>query len=133
MNSKLQFMKKAFLWTAIFSAIVIAVVGIVRALTGAPLVEETLGQEIAKYVVMWVWVTVILECFTYTLGQVAYHWQDENKEKYGKRWFIEGIKDDFRYIKEQITWKKVFKTIGIYVLFFAALFAIFGLLELIFP
>ena len=55
------------------------------------------------------------------------------REKYGERWFIEGIKDDWAYIKETVTWKKVLKVIGIYIAFFAVCLLVFWLLELIVP
>ena len=73
------------------------------------------------------------ETLVYTIAQVAWHWKDDYKTKYGDKWFIEGIKEDFRYIKEVVTWKKVLKTIGIYILFFAVCLGIFYVLELLVP
>ena len=82
---------------------------------------------------MWVWVTAILETFMYTVGQVAYHWVDDYKTLYGDRWFVEGVKADFRYIREQVTWRKVLKYVLIYAGFFAACLLVFGVLELLVP
>lgn len=126
---KLKFMKRAFALTAILSAIAFVFIGIYSPIEAG----MSVFGHVLKTVFMWAFVTVILETFMYVLGQVAYHWKDDYKEKYGDRWFIEGIKDDFRYIKEQVTWKKVLKTIGIYVAFFAVCLLVFYVLECIVP
>ena len=82
---------------------------------------------------MWMWVTVILLCLVYTLGQVAYDWSHGYKEKYGKGWFLAGIREDIQWIRENVTWKGVLKVIGTYLLF-AAIFGVVILgLEAIFP
>lgn len=129
MSEKLAFMKKAFLWTAIVSAIAFVVIGIL-----APIEPGmSVFGHVLKTFFMWVWVTVILECLMYTAGQVVYDWKHNYKEKYGKGWFWKGIKEDLQYIKEQITWKKVFKTIGIYILFFAIFFLVIWGLEALVP
>ena len=129
MEERIKFMKRWFAWTAILSAIAFIIVGFL-----AP-VEAGMSQfgHWLKTFFGWCWVTAILETFVYTIAQVAWHWKDDYKTKYGKRWFIEGIKDDLRYIKEQVTWKKVLKTVGIYVAFFAACLVVFYLLELLVP
>ena len=126
---KIKFMKRWFAWTAILSAIVFVIVGFF-----AP-VEAGMSQfgHWFKTFFGWCWVTAILETFVYTIAQVAWHWKEDYKDKYGDKWFIEGIKEDFRYIKEQVTWKKVFKYIGIYVLFFVVCLGIFYVLELLVP
>lgn len=129
MDKKLKFMKRAFAWTAIVSAIAFVIVGILSPIEAG----MSVFGHVLKTIFMWVWVTAILETFMYTLGQFVYHWMDDYKEKYGSRWFIEGIKEDFRYIKEVVTWKKVFKVIGIYVLFFVVCLLIFGALEYLVP
>lgn len=126
---KLKFMKRWFAWTAILSAIAFVIVGIVSPIEPG----MSLFGHILKTFFGWCWVTAILETFTYTIGQVAYHWKDDYKDKYGDRWFVEGIKEDFRYIKEQVTWRKVLKTIIIYILFFAVCLGIFYVLELLVP
>ena len=126
---KYKFMKWAFILTAVLSAVVFAIVGIV-----SPIEQGmSIFGHILKTIFVWAFVTVILEVFTFSLGQIAYHWMDDYKDKYGKRWFIEGIKEDFRYIKEKVTWKKVLKVVGIYAVFFAVCLAVFYLLELIVP
>ena len=129
MDKKLKFMKWAFALTAIASMIVFVILG-----ATAP-VEAGMSPfgHILKTFFMWVWVTAILETFMYVLGQVAYNWIDDYKDKYGKGWFWKGIKDDFAYIKEQVTWKKVLKYVLIYVGFFAACLLIFGILEYLVP
>ena len=126
---KYKFMKWAFALTAIVSAIVFVFVGIYSPIEPG----MSVFGHVLKTIFGWAWVTAILETFTYTLGQIAYHWTKDYKDKYGKRWFIEGIKEDFRYIREVVTWKKVFKVIGIYVAFFAVCLGIFALLELLVP
>ena len=127
--NKYTFMKWAFALTAILSAIVFTIVGIVSPIEPG----MSVFGHVLKTIFVWAWVTAILETMMYTLGQIAYHWMDDYKDKYGKRWFIEGIKDDFRYIKEVVTWKKVLKTIGIYIAFFAVCLGVFALLELLVP
>lgn len=126
---KLKFMKRAFALTAILSAIAFVFIGIYSPIEAG----MSVFGHVLKTIFMWAFVTVILETFMYVLGQVAYHWKDDYKEKYGDRWFIEGIKDDFRYIKEVVTWKKVLKTIGIYVAFFAVCLLVFYVLECLVP
>lgn len=129
MEKKLNFMKWAFALTAIVSIIVFAVIG-----AKAP-VEAGMSMfgHWLKVFFGWVWVTIILETFAYTLGQFFYHWSKDYQDKYGKGWFIAGIKEDFAYIKEKVTWKKVLKTVGIYVGFFAVCLIIFAALEYLVP
>ena len=127
--NKYKFMKWAFILTAIASAIVFFIVGATAPIEAG---MSKFGHWLKTFF-MWVWVTAILETMMYTVGQIVYHWMDDYKDKYGKRWFIEGIKEDFRYIKEQFTWKKFFKYVGIYILFFAACLLIFGVIEYFVP
>ena len=124
---KYKFMKWAFALTAILSAMVFTFVGIFSPIEPG----MSVFGHVMKTIFVWAFVTVILEVFTFTLGQIAYHWTKDYKDKYGKRWFIEGIKDDWAYIKEQVTWKKVLKVIGIYIAFFAVVLGIFYILELL--
>lgn len=126
---KVKFMKRAFLLVAILCAIAFAIVGVVSPIEPG----MSVFGHVMKCIFVWAGVTVILETMMYTIGQIVYHWMDDYKDKYGKRWFVEGIKDDFRYLKEVVTWKKVLKTIGIYIVFFAVCLVVFALLELIFP
>lgn len=127
--NKYKFMKWAFGLTALASAIAFVFVGIYSPIEPG----MSIFGHVMKCIFGWLFVTVILETLMYSVGQIAYHWVDDYKDKYGKRWFIEGIKDDLRYIKEQVTWKKVLKTVGIYVAFFAACLVVFYLLELLVP
>ena len=125
MEDKLTFMKRAAIWTAVLSAIAFVFVGIF-----SPIEQDmTLFGHILKVIFGWAWVTVILETFVYTLGQVAYHWKDGYREKYGKQWFTKGLEEDLGYLKEQVTWKKVLK----YVLIYVAFFAVAGLLIWLIP
>ena len=129
MEDKLTFMKKWAVWTAVLSAIAFVFVGIFSPIEAG----MSLFGHILKVIFGWAWVTVILETFVYTIGQVAWHWKDDYRTKYGDKWFTEGIKEDFRYFKENVTWKKVLKTIGIYVLFFAVCLGIFAAIERLVP
>lgn len=122
-------MKRAAVWTAVLSAIAFAIVGIVSPIEPG----MSVFGHVLKTVFGWAWVTVILETIMFSAGQVAYHWIKDYKEQYGKRWFIEGIKSDWRWIKERLTWKKVLKYVLIFVGFFAACLGIFYVLELIVP
>lgn len=119
----------AFALTAIVSAIVFVFVGLKAPVEAG---MSPFGHWLKTFF-MWVWVTAILETLMYVVGQIAYHWKDDYKQKYGDRWFIEGIKEDVRYIKEQVTWKKVLKYVGIYVGFFAVCLVFFAALEYLVP
>lgn len=125
MDKKVKFMVKGAIWIAVITTIIVATLGI---LFGS-VIEGSLFAEIAKYAVGNLGIICILETFWYTLGQIAYHWSDDYKQKYGKGWFWKGIKEDWQYIKEQTTWKKVGKVLLYYVIFFA----IFGLIIWILP
>ena len=122
-------MKWAFALTAIASAIVFAIIGATAPVEAG---MSPFGHWL-KVFFGWVWVTAILETFMYVLGQVAYHWKDDYKAKYGDRWFVEGIKEDFRYIRDNVTWKKALRTAGIYAAFFAVCLVIFAALEYLVP
>lgn len=124
---KLKFMTWAFAGTAILCAIAFVLVGIF-----APIEPGmTLFGHIMKCFVGWAAVTVILETMMYTLGQIAFHWADDYKDKYGKGWFWKGLKADWEYIKEKITMRKVLKVILIYVAFFASCLVLFWLADLL--
>lgn len=129
MDKKIKFMFRAAVLTAVASAIVFVFIGI-----KAP-VEAGMSMfgHWLKTFFGWCWVTAILETFVYVLGQVAYHWVDDYKQLYGNRWFIEGVKADFKYIREQVTWKKILKYVLIYVGFFAVCLGIFAAIECLVP
>jgi hypothetical protein len=129
MDKKIKFMCRAAVLTAVASAIVFVFIGIKAPVEAG---MSPFGHWL-KVFFGWVWVTAILETFMYVLGQVAYHWMDDYKQLYGDRWFVEGIKADFKYIKEKVTWKKVLKYVGIYVAFFAVCLVIFAALEYLVP
>lgn len=129
MVDKFTFMKRAAIGTAVVSAIAFVLVGIFCPIEPG----MSLFGHIMKCIFGWAWVTAILETFMYTLGQIAYHWTKDYKDKYGEHWFKEGIKEDFQYIKENVTWKKTLKVLGIFVAFFLACGLIFFLLELLVP
>lgn len=129
MDKKIKFMAWAFALAAIVSAIVFVIVGLKAPVEAG---MSPFGHWLKTFF-MWVWVTAILETLMYVAGQIAYHWMDDYKEKYGKKWFTEGIKEDFAYIKEQVTWKKVLKTVGIYIGFFVICLVVFAALEYLVP
>lgn len=129
MDKKIKFMFWAAVVTAALSAIAFVILG-----STAPVeAGMSLFGHWLKTFFMYCWVTVIVETFVYVLGQVAYHWVDDYKDLYGKNWFIEGIKDDWRSFKAKVTWKKVLKYVLIYVGFFAGCFVIVGVLEYFVP
>ena len=126
---KLKFMKWAFIGTAILSAIAFVLVGIFAPIEAG----MSLFGHIMKCIFGWAFVTVILETFMYTLGQLAYHWVDDYKKKYGKGWFWKGLKEDLAYLGDNITWKKTFKVLMTFVIFFACAGVVIFLLELLVP
>ena len=115
-----NFMIKGAIWVAVICTIVVAACGLIW----GSIIEGSLIAEIGKYAVGNLGIIVILETFWYTLGQLLFHWSDEYKEKYGKGWFWKGIKEDLKYIKDNWNWKKFWKVILTYVIFFG----VFGLL-----
>ena len=126
---KLKFMKWAFIGTAVLSAIAFVLVGIFAPIEAG----MSLFGHIMKCIFGWAFVTVILETFMYTLGQLAYHWADDYKKKYGKGWFWKGLKEDLAYLGDNITWKKTFKVLMTFVIFFACAGVVIFLLELLVP
>ena len=63
------FCKRFMIWTAI----VVAVVMLICGLCFGRVVEASLGEEIAKWVVMYFPICAIFETFAYTLSQFFYH------------------------------------------------------------
>lgn len=129
MDKKIKFMWQAAALTALLSAIVFVIIGLTAPVEAG---MSAFGHWL-KVFFMWCWVTAIAETLMYTAGQVAYHWVDDYKAQYGNRWFVEGVRADFRYIRENVTWKKVIKYVLIYVGFFAVCLVIFGALEYLVP
>lgn len=115
-----KFMVKGAIWIAVICTIVVAACGLIW----GSIIEGSLIAEIGKYAVGNLGIIVILETFWYTLGQLLFHWSDEYKEKYGKGWFWKGIKEDLKYMKDNWNWKKFWKVVLTYVIFFG----VFGLL-----
>ena len=76
------FCKRFMLWTAIITAVVVLVCGLIW----GKVIEENLFQEIAKWVVMTLVIIGIMEVFAYTLSQFFYHGSrfDPTSEKYKK-------------------------------------------------
>lgn len=124
-NNFRKFMINGAIIVAVLCTIVVAACGLIW----GSIIEGSLFAEIAKYAVVNLGIIAILETFWYTLGQVMYHWMDDYKDKYGKGWFWKGIRDDLKYIKDNWSWKKFFKIILIYVVFFG----VFGLLIWLLP
>ena len=75
-------MKRVALWTAVAVAVVMLVCGLLF----GKVVEENLFQEIAKWVVMYIFICGIFEVFAYVLGGTFYHGSvfDPESEKYRK-------------------------------------------------
>lgn len=74
------FCKRFMLWTAVVVAVVMLILG----LCFGKVIEESLFAEIAKWVVMTLFIIVIFEVFAYTLSQFFYHGSrfDPESEKY---------------------------------------------------
>lgn len=73
---KRTFMKRCFLWSAVAVAAALLIFG----LCFGKVIEESLFLEVAKYVVMWPPLTVIIWVFVYTLGQMYYDFHIRNRE-----------------------------------------------------
>lgn len=119
-NEKKKFMIKGAIWIAVLT--VLAAVGCWFAF--GKVIEETLFAELVKWGAMTLVVTGILETLWYAVGMVAYHWADDYKELYGKQWFWKGLRDDWKAFWKSWSWKKFFKVVLVYVIFFG----VFGLL-----
>lgn len=74
------FCKRFMLWTAVVVAVVMLILG----LCFGKVIEESLFAEIAKWVVMTLFIIVIFEVFAYTLSQFFYHGSrfDPTSDKY---------------------------------------------------
>ena len=66
---KLVFCKRFMLWTAIIVAVIIAVLGLLF----GRVVEDTLAEEIGKWIVMGIFIIGIFEVFAYVLAPFFYH------------------------------------------------------------
>ena len=119
MNNKAKFMLNT-IWIVIICIIVTAGAGLIW----SSVVEGALFVEIAKYAVTSLGNIVILGTIWYAFGQTLFHCSDDYKKKHGKDWFWQGIKEDVQYIKDIWSWKKFWKVILAYVIFFC----IFGLI-----
>ena len=112
---KKKFMKRFAIWTAVVVAVVMLIIG----LCCGRVVEDNLTQEVFKWAFGTLGLICVFEVFAFSVGQIVFHWIDDNKRLYGDKWFAEGIKDDWGAFKSKFSWKKFFKVIG----YFAALFA----------
>lgn len=74
------FCKRFMLWTAIGTAVVMLICGLLF----GKVIEGSLFAEVAKWVVMTLFIIVIMEVFAYTLSQFFYHGSrfDPTSEKY---------------------------------------------------
>lgn len=74
------FCKRFMLWTAIGTAVVMLICGLLF----GKVIEGSLFAEVAKWVVMTLFIIVIMEVFAYTLSQFFYHGSrfDPDSEKY---------------------------------------------------
>lgn len=116
--------RKHMITGAIIIAVLCTLVVAAYGLIWGSIIEGSLFAEIAKYAVVNLGIIAILETFWYTLGQLSFHWADDYKQKYGKGWFWKGIKEDLQYMKDNWSWKKFWKVILTYVIFFG----VFGLI-----
>lgn len=76
------FCKRFMIWTAVIVAVVMLAIGLLF----GKVIEENLFAEIAKWVVMTLFIIGIFEVFAYTLSQFFYHGSrfDPTSEKYKK-------------------------------------------------
>ena len=118
---KKKFMKRFAIWTAIVVAVVMLVIG----LCFGKVVEDNLTQEIFKWIVGTIGLICIFEVLAFSVGQFCYHWMNDYQSLYGDKWFIEGVKDEFRGMKAKFTWKGFFKYLGYFVAFFAGALLLF--------
>jgi hypothetical protein len=74
------FCKRFMLWTAIGTAVVMLICGLLF----GKVIEGSLFAEVAKWVVMTLFIIVIMEVFAYTLSQFFYHGSrfDPTSDKY---------------------------------------------------
>lgn len=78
MSNKYQFMKKSFIWVAVILALIMLACGLLF----GKVIEETLFLEIAKWVVMYFVLLVIVGAMWYTVGQFIYDaWLRKKDEK----------------------------------------------------
>lgn len=68
MMDKGTYMKKFAMWTAIGTAAVLLIIG----LCFGKVIEESLFAEIAKWVVVGLFLICIMEVFAFTLSQLCY-------------------------------------------------------------
>lgn len=73
---KRTFMKKLAIWVAVVAAVIIAVIG----LCFGKVIEGSLFAEVMKWVVVGAGVIVILEVFTFTIGQLIWDFNVRKKE-----------------------------------------------------
>ena len=69
MVDKRTFCKRFAIWTAVVVAVVIAILG----LCFGRIVEDTLAEEIGKWVVMGLFIVGIFEVFALVLAPFCYH------------------------------------------------------------
>lgn len=74
---KEKFVKRVALWTAIIAAVIMLIIG----LCFGKVIEGNLFGEIAKWVLIGLGVTVILEVFVYVLAPIIWHFTIERKQK----------------------------------------------------
>lgn len=74
---KKTFCKRVALWTAIIAAVIMLIIG----LCCGKVIEGNLFAEVAKWVFMWLIVTVILEGFAYFLAPLYWHFKVDPSRK----------------------------------------------------
>lgn len=78
MLSKLKFCKRVMLWTGVITMLIIAIIG----LCFGKVVEATLFEEIAKWFLVGLGVTGIMEVFAYILSPFVWHMLYDGKREY---------------------------------------------------
>ena len=75
--NKVTFTKRVALWIAVITAVIMLVLG----LCFGKVIEGSLFAEIAKWIMMWIVVTVILEGFAYFLAPLVWHFYIDPSRK----------------------------------------------------
>ena len=73
---KLKYCKRFMLWTAIIVAVAIALMGIFF----GKVIEDTLADEILKWVIMGIGIIAVFEVFAYILAPLFWHIKYDGKD-----------------------------------------------------
>lgn len=73
---KLKYCKRFMLWTAIIVAVAIVLIGIFF----GKVIEDTLADEILKWVIMGIGIIAVFEVFAYILAPLFWHIKYDGKD-----------------------------------------------------